>query len=219
MKKYSWYPFWYCVQKVSPILLVAIPIPRYQQPCRRGAPFCSCGGYYTVSCPFFPPSDRTTKELGLQGCGTARASRVMQRNTAQSFASSGCVKWGQYIQPYAQWLATTFASNWSGFRHATPSQPERVCFACTVCNKLCGKDTVSAITASMFRYGMVSRHFRPRTLRTQDISALVPKCPDISALVPKSLTDTSAPRKTLQHQATLAKLWQGGRLCLHNYAN
>jgi len=32
---------------------------------------------------------------------------------------------------------------------------------------------------------MVSRHFRPRTLWTQDISALVPKCPDISALVLK----------------------------------
>jgi len=64
----------------------------------------------------------------------------------------------------------------------------------------------------------VSRHFWPRTLRTQDISvvpkclsALVPNCPEIWALVPKCLmdtsakclTDTSAPRKTLRHRATL----------------
>jgi len=39
----------------------------------------------------------------------------------------------------------------------------------------------------------VSRHFGPRTLRTQDISALMPKCPK----------DTSAPRYNW---------WQGGRL-------
>jgi len=30
----------------------------------------------------------------------------------------------------------------------------------------------------------VSRHFGPRTLWTQDISALVPNCPDIPALAP-----------------------------------
>jgi len=49
-------------------------------------------------------------------------------------------------------------------------------------------------------------HFGPKTFR---------HCPDISAEVPKCLTDTLAPRKTLQHWATLAKPWQGGRLCLH----
>jgi len=38
---------------------------------------------------------------------------------------------------------------------------------------------------------MVSRHFGPRTLRTQDISAPL-KCTDGSAPVPKCLADTSA---------------------------
>jgi len=68
------------------------------------------------------------------------------------------------------------------------------------------------ITRKMAVVISVSRHFGPRTPRTQDISALVsvrhpsapvPNCPDISALPRHFGTNKFGTRKTIRHQATL----------------